>query len=130
MLLLGLLVAAGCSSSKRGGTEAEKGRADELRELATILPLYSGEHRRGPSKPSDLAPYEAGAPLGYRAVAAGDIVVVWGATMAGEGEKSTSTAVVAYEKKTPTEGGFVLLHNGDVKQMTAEEFKNAPKAGK
>jgi len=59
----------------------------------------------------------------------GDVVVVWGAKMAGEGSSGSGTGeVIAYEKKVPTEGGFVLLTSGTVKQMTADEFKAAPKA--
>jgi hypothetical protein len=126
-LALVLLGVAGCTPTNNnpGG---QPGSADALRELATILPLYSGEHKHGPGKPSDLAPYEAGAPLGYQAVVAGDVVVVWGATMPGEGEGGGTEAIVAYEKKSPTEGGAVLLQNGQVREMTADQFQAAPKA--
>jgi hypothetical protein len=37
---------------------------------------------------------------------------------------------LAYEKATPTDGGYVLLSAGTVKKMTAAEFDTAPKAGK
>jgi hypothetical protein len=127
-LTLTLVGLASCSQTKPAAT-GEAGRAAELREIATILPLYSGEHKRGPQKASDLAPYEAGAPLGYRAVVTNEIVIVWGATMPGEGEGGGSEAVVAYEKNTPTSGGWVLLQNGKVLEMTADQFKAAPKVG-
>src|SRR5262249_25450820 len=123
LILLGI---TGCSSSNN--PNEQPGSADALRELATILPLYSGQHKHGPTKASDLASYEAGAPLGYRAVVAGDVVGVWGATMPGEGEGGGTDAVVAYEKKTPTEGGAVLLQNGQIRQMTVDQFQAAPKA--
>ena len=95
-----------------------------------MLSLYSGEHRRGPAKADDLARYQVGFPLGYRAVQSREIVVFWGATMPGEGEGGKTEAVVGYEKKVPSEGGFVLLHNGTVKEMSPAEFQAAPKAGK
>jgi len=126
--LLGLASLAGCSSS---GKQADGGptRADELREVGQMLTLYSGESGKGPKKAADLAKYETGTPLGYKAVKTGDVVVVWGAKMPGEGEaKSAPPDVIAYEKKTPTEGGFVLLLNGDVKEMSAADFASAPKA--
>jgi hypothetical protein len=125
------LVLLGVTSCSRTKTDAagQPGRAEELREIATILPLYSGQHKRGPRQASDLAPYEAGAPLGYRAVVANEIVIVWGATMPGEGEGGGTEAVVAYQKKAPTEGGWVLLQNGKVLEMTADQFQAAPKAG-
>ena len=50
--------------------------------------------------------------------------------MAGEGEGDRAPkGVVAYEKKVPDEGGYVLLQNGNVVKMTVAEFKSAPKAG-
>lgn len=128
-VLLGLaLLVAGCSSSgpSGGGTP---GKEAELTEVGSMLVLYSGQHRKGPAKAADLAGYEQGAPLGYPAVKSGEVVVVWGATMPGEGDLDKgTTAVVAYEKKTPKEGGLVLLHNGKVQAMTAAEFAAAPKA--
>jgi len=125
-----ITTAGGCSS--RAKSEAgERTPADELRELAGVLTLYSGQNGRGPAKPADLEPYEVGAPLAYRSVLAGDIIVVWGATMPGEGDVKTSgtTAIIAYQKQGPTEGGYVLLHNGTIKQLSATEFAAAPKAG-
>jgi hypothetical protein len=120
--------AAGCSSRRDAAGEGP-GRADELREVAGLLRLYSGEHRRGPARANDLARYAGGFPLGYRALQAGEVVVVWGATMPGEGERGKGDAVVAYEKKAPSEGGLVLFHDGAVKELSAAAFAAAPKAG-
>ena len=128
-LLLALVIAAGCSGRRSSGPGEGPTRQDDLREVASMLALFSGEHRRGYAKPTDLAGYEAGHPLGYLAVVSGALVIVPGATMPGEGEKGGTTAVVAYEKDVPTQGGLVLLHNGTVKKMTAAEFTAAPKGG-
>lgn len=95
-----------------------------------MLILLSGEKGRGYANTAELAHYEHGHPLGYQAVKAGEIVVVPGATMPGEGDKGGTTAIVAYEKDVPTQGGHVLLNNGTVKRMTADEFRTAPKMGK
>jgi hypothetical protein len=64
-------------------------------------------------------------PLAGPAIRSGDIVYYWGAGYVDGGDK-----VVAYEKKVPTEGGFVLLQDGKVKEMSASEFQSAPKAKK
>jgi hypothetical protein len=49
--------------------------------------------------------------------------------MKGEGEvRSGGGEVIAYEKVAPTDGGYVLLTTGEVKEMTAAEFQAAPKA--
>jgi hypothetical protein len=124
LILLGV---AGCAPTKNDTTDLA-GAPQQLHEIATILPLYCGEHKRGPEKVADLAPYQTAAPLGYNAVVANEIVIVWGATMPGEGEGGGTDAVVAYESKVPTTGGWVLLQNGKVIQMTADQFKAAPKA--
>lgn len=122
--LVALIGVAGCRSGKDTGLE-ESTRVNELHEIATVLRIFCGQHNRGPSRPADLAPYEAGAPLGYQAVRSGEIVVVWGAMMPGEGEAGTD-AIIAFEKKTSSQGGYVLLNNGTVKEMTANEFSAAP----
>ncbi len=104
-------------------------RTDQLREVGLLLGLYSGENRRGPSRPEDLAQYEQGAPLGLQALRSGEIAVVWGASMPGEGDANKPTGVIAYEQKTPAEGGLVLRQNGQIETMTAAQFAAAPKAG-
>jgi hypothetical protein len=58
-------------------------------------------------------------------VKSGDVVVLWGTTLQGEGDVGKDEIVVAYEKDVPTSGGFVLLSAGTVKKMTADEFKAA-----
>jgi len=132
-LALCLAVAAGCSSTpSRTGDGSAPTNADALHEVGQLLRAYPAKGGKGPAKAADLAPYEQGGPLGYAAVKSGDIVVVWGVTMAGEGDTASGggTDVIAYEKKTPTEGGSVLLSGGEVKTMTAAEFAAAPKGGK
>ena len=57
----------------------------------------------------------------------GDLVVQWGAPLSAEG--ASSDTVLAYVKTVPEQGGYVLMQDGkSIKKMTADEFKNAPKA--
>lgn len=124
----------GCSSSTNSGGAGAPGNADLLHEVKGLISAYSGEAKQGPRGVDVLAKYEQGFPLGMNALRKGDIVVVWGVKMIVEegsgGTQGGTTDIIAYEKKVPTEGGSVLLHNGTVKTMTADEFKNAPKAKK
>ena len=127
-----LAIAVGCSPApSRNETGGTPTNADSLNEVATLLRAYPARGGKGPAKAADLAPFENGGPLGYAAVKSGEIVLVWGATMAGEGNAASGGGkeVIAYEKKTPAEGGSVLLVSGEVKAMTAAEFAAAPKAG-
>jgi hypothetical protein len=129
VVLMAALLAVGCSFTRNPGEQKEPGREDELREVAELLTLASGQGR-GYDKPADLARYAEGFPLGYRAVVSGAIVIVPGATMPGEGERGGSEAVVAYEKDVPVQGGLVLLHNRTIKKMSPAEWQAAPRAGK
>lgn len=119
----------GCSSTPPTGGEAVASRTDELNDVAGMLRMSSGPGGKGPGKLHDLAKFESGHPAGYAAVKSGDIVIVWGVSMGGEGDAGTEE-VVAYDKNAPTDGGMVLLMNGKVKKMTAAEFAAAPKAKK
>jgi hypothetical protein len=123
-LLLPVLV-AGCSS---GRPVENSGRAGELRDVAVLLALASGPGNKAPTRFADLVKHENGGPTGFQAVKAGEIVVVWGVPMPPEGQPGGTTDIIAYEKKTPTEGGLVLLHNGTIQEMTAEAFAAAPRA--
>jgi hypothetical protein len=128
-LTLVLLAIAGCSSaSAPKGGDATPSREDLLTEVGQLLRAYPAKGGKVPAKVGDLAPYEMGGPLGYAAVKSGEIVVVWGATMAGEGDAGGAAEIVAYEKAAPTDGGAVLLQNGQVKKLSAAEFASAPKA--
>lgn len=100
-----------------------------LHEVGGLIRSYSGEAGTGPKRVTDLAKFEHGYPLGYAAVRSGEVTVIWGATVAGEGEADAAPAhVVAYESSTPTSGGWVLLQNGRAKEMSADEFRAAPRA--
>lgn len=129
VLPLILFAIVGCSSSTTTTGGGQPGKDGVLFEVGGLIRTASGELGRGPKHVSDFAKYETGYPLGYAAVKSGEVVVVWGAKIAGEGDSATAPAdVIAYEKKVATEGGWVLLQNGKTKEMTAEEFKAAPKA--
>jgi len=129
LILVPVAALAGCSSQKPAVGTSGPDETEILREVGGLISIYSGANRRGPAKLTDLTQYEQGYPLGYQAVRSGDVVVLWGGTVAGEGGGG-SEDVVAYEKKVPADGGHVLLQNGKVKEMTAAEFAAAPKAGK
>jgi hypothetical protein len=63
----------------------------------------------------------------YNAIDKGDVIVYWGVTMVGGDEGGDSAEVLAYKSNVPEVGGPVLLKNGTVVKMTADQFKAAPK---
>lgn len=117
------LLAVGCS---KGGPETvSPPQSEVLTDVAGLLRDYTAQYNKGPAKLTDTAKNEPLYSRGYRAVKSGEVIVVWGAPMPAEGG---GTGVIAYEKKAETEGGIVLLQNGELQEMTAEEFRAAPKA--
>jgi hypothetical protein len=99
--------------------------------VADLLRASARPDGRGPARLTDLDQFQSTYSRGYQAIKSGEVVVVWGGGVRGEGEAvKGSGEVVAYEKATPTEGGYVLLTSGEVKRMSAAEFNAAPKAGK
>jgi hypothetical protein len=127
MLAAGLGLLAGCSSGTRERAAPEYAL---LREVNDLLHSSAGALGRPPATLADLSRHKSMYTRGYEAIQSGTVVVIWGAALKGEGDSGKDEAVVAYEKATPTDGGYVLLSAGTVKKMTAAEFNTAPKAGK
>ena len=121
VLVLGL-AAIGCGGGKPPAVVASP--KAKLEEFAQMLRTMAGDKQAPPAKVADLESAEPLLPQSAEAFRSGELVYVWGTTLTGGG------AVVAYEKKAETEGGWVLLQDGTVKQMKADEFKAAPKAKK
>jgi len=118
-------LAAGCGGGSGSGVAIDAGGKPALEELGAMLKQLSDEGRKPPARPAELEAVEPMIPVAGPAIRAGDIVYLWGAGYASGGMQ-----VVAYEKKAPTEGGYVLLQDGTVKSMTADEFKSSPQAKK
>lgn len=82
-----------------------------------------------PRRLDDLKSFESNFPVPYRALKMGEIVVLWGIPMLGEGDAATKEGkLVAYEKDAPKAGGWILMTNGTVKKVTAEEYAAFHKA--
>jgi hypothetical protein len=122
LLLAGLALLAGCSSQPRGAGAPQYGLLQEVNEL---LHAAQGGAGRPPAKLSDLNRYKAQFPRAYEAVKSGDVVVRWGTPLKGEGDVGEDETVLAYEKDAPSDGGFVLMSAGSVKEMSADDLKTA-----
>jgi hypothetical protein len=112
-------LAAGC-----GGADRQMpGRADELREVYDLYRATAEQARKPPTKLADLDLFEPRYANGFAAVRDGRCEVVWGTPLTAD-----PGAVLAYDKAAPQQGGDVLLADGTVKRMSAEEFQTAPRA--
>ena len=121
LLLLVLLIAAnGC-----GGARFDNKLAQEKRELGELYDWYLNYAKSHESPPADLSQAdedEITNSAGLRAVKDGKYTVVWNL------KTRDAATILAYEPAAPTQGGIVLLANGAVRKMTADEFKRAKPA--
>lgn len=118
LLAFGLL---GCSSDQPAVAAPE---FTLMRDVDGVLRMANGKKI---SKPAQFTELENNFPVGVRAIKSGEVVVNWGVMMANEDGSGATGEVAAYEKKTPTEGGYVLFQDGNVKTVTAAEFEALPK---
>jgi hypothetical protein len=79
-----------------------------------------------PRKPEDFNDYVDSMPTALERIKQGEYVVAWGVGLSSA--PGAGNQILAYEKKSPAEGGVVLLRDGTVKKLTAAEFAAAPKA--
>jgi hypothetical protein len=97
-----------------------------LKEMAKVYQYIEYSKLPLPHRAEDFRDYWDSMQASFDRVQQGDFVVVWGvgrSAAAGAGSQ-----ILVHEKKAPTDGGWVLLRNGTVKQMTGAEFAAAPKA--
>jgi hypothetical protein len=123
-VVLVLAPLTGCGGGNaRSGASVDSGKAG-LEDFSQFLKNLPADGKKPPAKMADFTPLEPMAPVAGDMLKTGSLVYIWGSGI------GTGSAVIAYEKKVETEGGYVLLQDGTVKKMTADEFKAAPKAKK
>jgi hypothetical protein len=110
-----IALTAGCG--EKSTTTQGLNRKDHLDEIGQMLKDLSAEGRKPPTRLSELDSVEPMLPLSSPLLRSGELIYVWGASYAPGNQK-----VAAYEKKAESEGGWVLLQDGTVKEMTAGEF--------
>lgn len=118
----------GVGSADEKDTVLVKNSMEEtaLGEVGTLYRDYTAEANKPPQKLDDLSKLAGGTQFANDFLTRGDIVAFYNAKVSDD----ASGTVLAYEKKVPAGGGFVLMQDGKtVKKMTADEFQAAPKAG-
>jgi hypothetical protein len=125
LLAVGLAFVPGCGSRTSEDPTILNQRND-LTEIYDMYNIYMKKNERPPQQASDLLqkPDQVHS-AGMRALKNNDYLVVWGVDV-----KKNSGAVLAYEKAALEQGGTVLMADGDIRKMSAEELKAALPAGK
>jgi hypothetical protein len=119
---LALIAACAQEPQPPPAPSAEEG----LQELASMYRYLEYSKLPAPRKVEDLNDYVDSLPSALDRIKSGDFIIAWG--VGRSTAPGSSSSILAYEKKAPAEGGAVLLRDGTVKTLTAEEFATAPKA--
>jgi hypothetical protein len=97
--------------------------SNDLKQIALHYKSY-GDGTRSPAKLEDLPDLKRDMAKVYQAVQDGIYVVYWNVHPTTSG-----SAILAYVRDAPTKGGVVVRFDGSIDNLTAEQFKTAPKAG-
>ncbi len=122
----------GCGGSNNfidsAGTVEADGLPDArtgLVEMAEMFQKVFKGDATPPKKAADYEKYEIPYPTAGLLLTKGKIVY-----HGGKFDKSAPPALLGYAKDAATAGGWVLMTNGDVKEVTAAEFAELSKSGK
>src|SRR5262249_49868303 len=128
-LVIALLLGSGPGGCGGGGAAkslSDSTGEDKLEGICEKLKVVRDDNSKPPAKLAELERGEPLLPLSAAALRNGDIVYIWGAGLSTDGKASST--LIAHERTAQSEGGWVLMGDGQVKQMSATEFAAAPKA--
>lgn len=126
MFVSAAVLLAGCGGPSQQGGPSGPTPDQTATDVAEMLKEYTDANKRGPNSLADLTDAQASHPVGHAAVMSKEYVVIWKTPVSAAGGDS----VLAHPKDAATAGGKVVMGDGSVKQMTADEFKAASKGKK
>lgn len=97
-----------------------------LVSLKDMLQGIEKEKAPMPRSIADLSQWGPGYPAAEVFLQSGEVNYAWGTKI----DSGKADVMIAFEKNAPQEGGFVLMQDGTVKKVTAEEFAGLKFAGK
>ena len=132
VLVIPYAFVSGCGGSSTGGkdmknTTGSPAAKDGLMDLSLLLTEIKAAKGKMPSSANDFAQHDIAHPAAGVTAVNGTIVYLVGATVDA---KDTSGKLVAMQKDADKSGGWVLLSNGEVKDLSAAEVTALPLGGK
>lgn len=116
----------GCGGSGDGRVVDEAEEQTALKDVARMLDDLSKAGEKPPATPADLEKFAMVYPYANTLMRTKKIEYFLGAAIDG----SSPPKQVARQVGADASGGWVLLSNGEVKKMTADELKSIPLGGK
>jgi hypothetical protein len=112
----------------RSAADKDK-RGKELAAIGKAYLQYYDDFHKGPVSPGELKPYLKDMPEAHQRLTDGSVVFHYGVgvvDMVNSG--GTADTVLAYEKDTPTRGGWILRGDATVEYVTASQFASLRQA--
>lgn len=121
-LLVGFVTSAtlGCKGNKVDSSEKLRLALVDFRQFLESL---ESDGVKPPKKMAEFLPVEPMAPVASEYIKSGELVYAW-----GSGLSSSGNQIIAFEKGAETNGGWVLLQNGEVQNISSEQFGASAKA--
>ena len=102
----------------------ERVTANDLKQIGLAYHAFHDANNRGPANAEQLAPFFENSKKLLDHLKTKRIEFFYNVRITDMTEGTTNT-VLAYEKDTPTKGGFALYGDGTVRKLSAEQFKKA-----
>jgi hypothetical protein len=122
-------VVVGLAVGLAGAAPADAKTTNDLKQIGLAYHNYHAAFNKGPSKVEDLAEFLENDKRLIGLLKDETIVFFFGVSIE-QMTAGTSNTVLAYVKEVPDKGGLVLMGDGSVKKLSADEFAKATKAGK
>ena len=122
-LILSAVLAAsapGCGSAAPGPGGPEPAAVEEVGQL---LRMFQEQNKPAPKSIQEAEKAGSAFPKAIAALKSGDVAIYWGVNL----DEYGGASVLGYEKQAPEQGGVVILGDGSTVEMTAEQFRDAPK---
>jgi len=123
-LALTLLVAFPVASTAPAGPIDPRKIPGDLKCIAVGYHACHDATGTGPNRAEDLGPYIENDPRLLGLLKNNNIVLFYGYKIT-ECPEGSSNTVMGFEKDAPCKGGWVVMFDGSIKKMSADDFRKA-----
>jgi hypothetical protein len=122
--------ACGCPVTKVREAAARAQRTNSIKVIGLAYLSYGDDNKgKAPQQAADLQKYTGGDPGANALLSDGTFVLIYGITTQDMmKQKGMSQTVLGYDKAVEADKGLVLMGDGAVQYVTADEFKKMTKA--